>query len=154
MSDSKPLAPSTSLIHHPYQPPEGFQAVNPGVHKASTVIFENTAALKARQWKDKTGYTYGLHGTPTSFTLEARIASLEGGRDTLLAPSGLAAIALINFALLQAGDEVLIPTNAYGPNKALAQNELAGWGITTQFYDPMQPQNLRELLGPKSRVVW
>jgi cystathionine beta-lyase/cystathionine gamma-synthase len=49
------------------------------VHKASTVIFENTAALKARQWKDKTGYTYGLHGTPTSFTLEARIASLEGG---------------------------------------------------------------------------
>ncbi|MFM2448193.1 MAG: hypothetical protein RIS44_643 [Pseudomonadota bacterium] len=154
MSDSKPLAPSTSLIHHPYQPPEGFQAVNPGVHKASTVIFENTAALKARQWKDKTGYTYGLHGTPTSFTLEARIASLEGGRDTLLAPSGLAAIALVNFALLQAGDEVLIPTNAYGPNKALAQNELAGWGITTQFYDPMQPQCLSQLLGPKSRLVW
>ncbi len=154
MSDSKPLAPSTSLIHHPYQPPAGFQAVNPGVHKASTVIFENTAALKARQWKDKTGYTYGLHGTPTSFTLEARIAALEGGRDTLLAPSGLAAIALINFALLQSGDEVLIPTNAYGPNKALAQNELAGWGITTKFYDPMQPQSLGEQLSAKSRLVW
>ncbi|XVJ70169.1 MAG: cystathionine beta-lyase [Rhizobacter sp.] len=154
MSDSKPLAPSTSLIHHPYQPPEGFQAVNPGVHKASTVIFENTAALKARQWKDKTGYTYGLHGTPTSFTLEARIASLEGGRDTLLAPSGLAAIALINFAFLQAGDEVLIPNNAYGPNKALAQNELAGWGITAKFYDAMEPQSLRALLSPKSRLVW
>jgi cysteine-S-conjugate beta-lyase len=154
MSDTKPIAPSTALIHHPYQPPEGFQAVNPGVHKASTVIFENTAALKARQWKDKTGYTYGLHGTPTSFTLEARIAALEGGRDTVLAPSGLAAIALINFALLKAGDEVLIPTNAYGPNKVLAQNELARWGITTKFYDPMQPQSLRELLSPKSRLLW
>ncbi len=154
MSESKPLDSSTALIHHPYQAPAGFQAVNPGVHKASTVIFENTAALKARQWKDKTGYTYGLHGTPTSFTLEARIASLEGGRDTLLAPSGLAAIALINFALLQAGDEVLIPTNAYGPNKALALHELAGWGITTKCYDPMQPQSLRELLGPKSRLLW
>jgi cysteine-S-conjugate beta-lyase len=154
MSDSKPLAPSTALIHHPYQPPAGFQAVNAGVHKASTVIFENTAALKARQWKDKTGYTYGLHGTPTSFTLEARIAALEGGRDTLLAPSGLAAIALINFALLQAGDEVLIPNNAYGPNKVLAQNELAGWGITARFYDAMQPDSLRALLGSRSRLVW
>jgi cystathionine beta-lyase len=154
MSESKPLQPVTALIHHPYEPPAGFEAVNPGVHKASTVIFENTAALKARQWKDKTGYTYGLHGTPTSFTLEARMAALEGGRDTLLAPSGLAAIALINFALLKAGDEVLIPTNAYGPNKALAQNELASWGITTQFYDPMQPQSLRDALGANSRLVW
>jgi cysteine-S-conjugate beta-lyase len=154
MINTQALNRSTALIHHPYQPPAGFQSVNPGIHKASTVIFENTAALKAHQWKDKTGYTYGLHGTPTSFTLEARIAALEGGRDTLLAPSGLAAIALINFALLKAGDEVLIPTNAYGPNKALAQNELALWGITTQFYDPMQPQSLRELLGPKSRLVW
>jgi cysteine-S-conjugate beta-lyase len=154
MSESKPLASNSALIHHPYQPPAGFQAVNPGVHKASTVIFENTAALKARQWKDKTGYTYGLHGTPTSFTLEARIAVLEGGRDTLLAPSGLAAIALINFALLKAGDEVLIPTNAYGPNKALALNELADWGITAKFYDAMQPDSMRALLGPQSRLVW
>ena len=152
--DVSGLAPGTALIHHPYQSPAGFQAVNPGVHKASTVIFENTAALKARQWKDKTGYTYGLHGTPTSFTLEARIASLEGGQDTLLTPSGLAAIALINFALLKAGDEVLIPTNAYGPNKALAQNELAGWGITAKFYDAMEPDSLRALLGPQSRLVW
>ena len=154
MSESKPLDSSTALIHHPYQPPAGFQAVNPGVHKASTVIFENTAALKARQWKEKTGYTYGLHGTPSSFTLEARIAALEGGRDTLLAPSGLAAIALINFALLKAGDEVLIPTNAYGPNKALALNELADWGITAKFYDAVQPDSLRALLGPQSRLVW
>jgi cystathionine beta-lyase/cystathionine gamma-synthase len=70
---------ATALIHHPYQPPGGFETVQPGVHKASTVLFENTAALKTRQWKDKSGYTYGLHGTPTTFTLEERLATLEGG---------------------------------------------------------------------------
>src|SRR5918911_3071248 len=100
---------STSLIHHPYEPPSGFAAPQPGVHKASTVIFPNTAALRARTWKEKTGYTYGLHGTPTTFTLEERIATLEGGRQTVLTPSGLAAIALIDAALLAAGDEVLLP---------------------------------------------
>ena len=41
---------STSLIHHPYQPPGGFGSVQPAVHKASTVIFENVAALRARDW--------------------------------------------------------------------------------------------------------
>src|SRR3989338_4905101 len=70
---------ATALIHHPYQPPGGFETVQPGVHKASTVLFENTTALKTRKWKDKSGYTYGLHGTPTTFTLEERLATLEGG---------------------------------------------------------------------------
>src|SRR5215213_9431949 len=100
MADRKSL--STELIHHPYVPPAGFGAVQPAVHKASTVIFENVAALRARDWKQKSGYTYGLHGTPTSFTLEERISTLEGGKHCLLVPSGLAAIASVNMALLKA----------------------------------------------------
>src|SRR5215216_194972 len=121
---------ATTLIHHPYQPPVGFTAPQPGVFKASTVIFANTAAMRARNWKEKNGYTYGLHGTPTTFTLEERIATLEGGTQTLLLPSGLAAIALVDMALLKAGDEVLLPDNAYNPGKELARHELAGWGIS------------------------
>jgi cystathionine beta-lyase len=145
---------STALIHHPYEPPAGFDAPQPGVHKASTVIFADTAAMRARSWRDKSGYTYGLHGTPTSFTLEQRIATLEGGLHTLLLPSGLAAIALVDMALLKSGDEVLIPDNAYNPGKELARNELARWGITHRFYDPMNPQSLADAIGPATRLVW
>jgi len=151
---TEPKAPSTRLIHHPYQPPAGFVAPQPGVFKASTVIFPNVAALQARNWKDKTGYTYGLHGTPTTFLLEERIATLEGGRDALLVPSGLAAITLVDMALLQRGDEVLIPENAYGPGKELARQELARWGITHRFYDPADPAGLAEMIGPATKLLW
>ena len=151
---TKKADPATALIHHPYRPPEGFEAPQPGVFKASTVIFPNVAALRARNWKSKTGYTYGLHGTPTTFTLEERIATLEGGLQTLLVPSGLASIALVDMALLKAGDELLIPDNAYGPNKELARNELAGWGITHRFYDPMDPASLAAAITPATRLVW
>ena len=119
MSDSTfhPLTQlSTALIHHPYKPPAGFDAVQPGVYKASTIIFPSVAALRGRDWKHKTGYTYGLHGTPTTFTLEERIATLEGGKFCTLVPSGLAAVVLVGMAFLKAGDELLIPDNAYGPN--------------------------------------
>ena len=145
---------ATSLIHHPYQPPAGFEAPQPGVHKASTVIFPNVAALRARNWKSKAGYTYGLHGTPTTFTLEERIATLEGGMQTLLVPSGLAAITLVDMGLLKAGDELLIPDNAYGPNKELARNELAGWGITHRFYDPLDVAAFAAAIGPATKLVW
>ena len=145
---------TTDLIHHPYHPPAGFDAPQPGVFKASTVIFANTAAMRARNWKEKTGYTYGLHGTPTTFTLEERIATLEGGRHALLVPSGLAAIALTDMALLAAGDEVLIPDNAYNPNKELARHELATWGITHRVYDPADANALAAMVTPATKLVW
>jgi len=145
---------STSLIHHPYQAPTEFEAPQVGVFKASSVFFPNVAAMRSREWMNKSAYTYGLHGTPTTFTLEERLASLEGGTHCLLAPSGLAAIAQVDLACLQSGDEVLIPDNAYAPNQALAEGELVRFGITHQLYDPMNPADLAARMGPRTRLVW
>jgi len=145
---------STDLIHHAYVPPAGFAAPQPGVFKASTVFFPNVAAMRHFEWKDKSAYTYGLHGTPTSYTLEERLCALEGAKQCLLVPSGLAAIATVSMALLKSGDEVLIPDNAYAPNKALAEGELRHWGISHQFYDALNPQDLARKIGPNTRLVW
>ncbi|SCK57781.1 cystathionine beta-lyase [Variovorax sp. HW608] len=149
-----PTKPITDLIHHPYVPPAKFGSPQVGVYKASTVFFADVAAMRARDWKTKAGYTYGLHGTPTTFTLEERLATLEGGAECLLVPSGLAAISLVSFALLKTGDEVLIPDNAYGPNKALANGELANFGITHRLYDAMNPADLAAKISDRTKLVW
>ncbi len=145
---------STDLIHHAYQPPAEFEAPQVGVFKASTVIFPNVAAMRTREWMDKSAYTYGLHGTPTTFTLEERLATLEGGTHCILTPSGLAAIAHVDFALLKTGDEVLIPDNVYAPNKSLAEGELAQFAITHQVYDPLDVNDLAARITPRTRLVW
>ena len=110
--------------------------------------------MRSREWKDKSSYTYGLHGTPTTFILEERLCALEGGLQCVLVPSGLASIAIVALALLQPGDEVLIPDNAYGPNKALTEGELAGWGITHQYYDPLDVADLAARINERTRLVW
>jgi cystathionine beta-lyase len=144
----------TSLIHSDYQAPGGFDAFPPGVHRASTVLFENVAAMRSGQWKDKSAYTYGLHGTPTTFTLEARLAEIEGGRHCLLAPSGLSAIAMINFALLKSGDDVLLPENVYNPNRELGRWLSQDFGVSARFYDPMVGGGIADLIQPNTRLVW
>ena len=151
-----PEAPAliTELIHHPYRPPAGFEAPAPGVFKASTVIFPDTAALRARDWRRRDGYTYGLHGTPTTFLLEERIAALEGGLQCVLVPSGLAAVSVVDLALLSPGDEVLLPANVYGPSRELARHELKRFGITHRLYDPMDVAAFEALIGPQTRLVW
>jgi cysteine-S-conjugate beta-lyase len=153
-NDKPPRQAITGLIHHPYRPPAGFGSVQPGVFKASTVVFPDLTAFRSRDWRDKSGYTYGLHGTPTTFTLEERIAALEGGRYCTLAPSGLAAITLVNLALLKAGDEVLLPENVYGPNRELARTLLAGWGVTHRLYDPLDASSFESAFTERTRLVW
>ena len=155
MSDKRHTA--TELIHHPYRAPEGFESPAVPVHKASTVYFPSVAALRGHRWIDKSGYTYGLHGTPTTFTLEARLATLEGARHVMLTPSGLSAVTVVDMTLLKSGDTVLLPDNVYNPSKEFARHELAQWGIAHRMYDPMRPETLRAALGADAndvKLVW
>lgn len=147
-------SPQTDLLHHPYTPPEGFAAFPAAIHHASTVLFKNVAATRSGEWKDKSAYTYGLHGTPTTFTLEARLASIEGGTHCLLAPSGLAALAMVDFALLKTGDDVLLPENVYNPNRELGRWLSADFGITARYYDPLIGAGIADLMLPNTKLVW
>jgi cystathionine beta-lyase len=144
----------TALMHSDYTAPAGFDAFPVAIHHASTVLFKNVAAMRARDWQEKSGYTYGLHGTPTSFTLEARLAEIEGGRHCLLAPSGLAAITMIDLALLKSGDDVLLPDNVYNPNRDLGNWLARDFGISARYYDPLIGAGIAELIQPNTRLIW
>ncbi|HWJ94314.1 MAG TPA: cystathionine beta-lyase [Telluria sp.] len=144
----------TRLIHSDYKAPEGFAAYPTAIHHASTVLFENVAAMRKGDWKEKNGYTYGLHGTPTTFTLEARLADIEGGNHCLLAPSGLAAISMVDLALLKSGDDVLLPDNVYNPNRELGRWLSQDFGISARFYDPLVGAGIAELIQPNTKLIW
>jgi cystathionine beta-lyase len=118
------------------------------------VTFPNVAAMRSVEWKDKKAYTYGLHGTPTTFTLEGRLAEIEGGSHCLLAPSGLAAIAMVDFALLKSGDDVLLPDNIYNPNRELGKWLSQDFGISARYYDPLIGAGIAELILPNTKLIW
>ncbi len=127
----------TALIHAPRKAPQYISSVQPPLFRASTIIFENTDALFNRHWTDPYDYSYGTHGTPTTFTLADQVAQIEGGEYCLLAPSGLSAINLVNSALLKHGDEVWVPDNVYGPNMEHLRNLERRYGIQVRVYNPI-----------------
>ncbi|MEO7494175.1 MAG: cystathionine beta-lyase [Massilia sp.] len=149
---SKPSL-QTTLVRSDYLAPEGFGALTTPIHHASTVLFKDVASMRSGQWKEKNAYTYGLHGTPTTFTLEARLAEIEDGKHCLLAPSGLAAIAMVDFALLKTGDDVLLPDNVYNPNRELGK-WLADFGVTARYYDPLIGEGIAALIHPNTKLIW
>jgi cystathionine beta-lyase len=152
LSDHKSL--QTTLVHSDYRAPDGFAALQTGAHYASTVVFPSVAAMRGQLWQQKTGYTYGLHGTPTTFTLEGRLAEIEDGRHCLLTSSGLSAIALVNFAFLKSGDHLLIADNAYSPNREMGAWLQRDFGISIEYYDPMIGAGIDALIRPNTRLIW
>ena len=150
-ADAEP-ALDTRLIHSEFTPPAGFAALMPPVHHVSTVVFPNIAETRTRLGPD--AYTYGLHATPTTLELTTQIAALEGGTRTLLVPSGLASIALVNLALLESGDHVLIPDNVYRPSREMAERVLQGLGIATDYYDAMAGATVASMIRPNTRLMW
>lgn len=146
--------PSTELIHHPFRAPDGWDAVPVPVHKASTMLFKDTAQLNTPRARDGISYRYGLPGTPTTYTLAARIATLEHAEHCVLTPSGLAAITLTSLAFLSPGDEVLLPDNAYGQNRHISNGLLRRVGISHRFYDPLDVPAFEAMLSERTKLVW
>src|SRR5258708_25031193 len=144
----------TKLIHSDAKVPEGFRALSAPVTRASTVLFPNAASSNSGWDPYANGYTYGTHGTPTTVELAARVCELDGGTRTLLAPSGLAAISLINFALLKAGDHVLMPISVYGPNRKFASVMLRRFGVETTFYKPTSGARVWAIWRETTRPAW
>ncbi|TCB21466.1 PLP-dependent transferase [Acinetobacter sp. ANC 5045] len=142
----------TALIHAPRRAPQYIQTVQPPLFRASTIIFENTDALFNRHWTDAYDYSYGTHGTPTTFTLGDHIAQIEGGLYHLLAPSGLSAINLVNSCLLSQGDEVWVPDNIYGPNMEHLRNLQQRYGIAVKVYNPLEVENFSP--SDKAKLLW
>jgi cystathionine beta-lyase len=132
----------------------GFDSFSPPTHRGSTVVFRNLAELRAHGDKATTYWRYGLHATPTSEALCQHLAQIEGGRHTLLLPSGLAAISLVYFGTVKAGDDVLIPDNVYGPNRDHAEWLARDFGITVRYYDPMIGAGIAGLIHPNTRLIW
>jgi cystathionine beta-lyase len=144
----------TRLLHSKAQLPQGYRSLATPVYRGSTTIFPSASAVTDQWDQERVGYTYGLYGTPTSLELAARICQLEGGRHTLLTPGGQSAISLIDFALLQAGDHILVPLSVYRPNRQLTTTILAHFGVSATFYDPTIGGEIASLMKENTRLIW
>lgn len=142
----------TSLIHAPRKAPQYIDTVQPPLFRASTIIFKDTNALFNRHWTDEYDYSYGTHGTPTTFTLGDNIAQIEGGKYCLLAPSGLSAINLVNSCFLGHGDEVWVADNIYGPNMEHLRNLETRYGIIVKVYNPIDASTFQP--SQNAKLIW
>ncbi len=125
--------------------------VNPPVERVSTVLFPTYDDYL----EGARTINYGRLGASTHRALEEAVTVLEGGFETRLAPSGLAACNTAILAFVGAGDHVLMTDAAYDPTRKFCEKFLARFGVETTFYDPMSDRDaIAGLMRPETKVVF
>ena len=141
----------TRLVHAGRDPFEQHGFVNTPIYRGSTVLYPNVDEFLHRR---NTKFTYGTQGTPTIRSLETAWSGLAGAAETVLTPSGLAAITLALMTVCEAGTHILVPDSVYRPTRNFCDTVLRRLGIETTYYDPLLGEDIRELFRPNTTVVF
>ncbi|MDS1139844.1 aminotransferase class I/II-fold pyridoxal phosphate-dependent enzyme [Pusillimonas sp. SM2304] len=159
MAKSLSLQLDTQLQHTgtaAFDPVSGAAPVALPSMRTSTVRFQNLDALdeaQAGKAKGERSVTYGRVGMDTHAALEQVFCDLEGAERAFLASSGLGAITLALFSVLNSGDHVIVADCAYGPVRYLDKTVLGRMGLEVS-YSRARVADLAAQLRPNTRVLY
>ncbi|MBS7670685.1 cystathionine beta-lyase [Croceicoccus gelatinilyticus] len=137
-------------------PGQPASVVNPAVWRASTHLYEDSAALAEGPKTNEDGkFFYGRRGSPTQWSLCEALTALEpGAHGTVLYPSGVAAIAGALLSVVRPGDTLLVTDNAYDPTRNMGMGLLKTFGVTTKFFDPLDIDTFRALIADGAQALF
>jgi cysteine-S-conjugate beta-lyase len=156
MGCMKPSKPATTIVTAGRRKEWTGGVVNPPVWRASTILYDSVADLKAGQKRNEDGHMfYGRRGTPTQWSLAEALTKMEPGAEaTLLFPSGVAAITTALLSVLSPGDSLLMVDSAYDPTRAFCGGLLAQFGVSTTYYDPLIGAGIETFITPNTRAIF
>ncbi len=135
---------ATKIIHSiPSDPLTG--AISVPVYQTSTFVQEAPGINK--------GFDYARSNNPTRKVLEDVVAKLENGHSGFAFSTGLAAIDAV-LKLLTAGDEIVAVDDIYGGAYRLFTHVYQKLGITVNYVDTTDVDNVAEAVTSKTKLIW
>jgi cystathionine beta-lyase len=112
--------------------PQRFEgAVNPAVHRATTLLIDDADDLY-----NTPKQTYALDGMAVQSALKDALVAIEGGAGATLTPSGLSACALALLTVAKAGGGLIASDAIYAPTRRFCETALKRLGVSTHYVDP------------------
>ena len=141
------LGLATKAIHAGFRPDPGTGAVNAPIYASSTFAQDGVGGLRG-------GFEYARTGNPTRSALEASLAAVEEAEYGRAFSSGMAASDCVLRAVLQPGDHVVIPDDAYGGTFRLIDKVFTRWGVQHTPVPLSDLDAVRDAITAKTRLIW
>ncbi|AQS55320.1 homocysteine synthase [Novibacillus thermophilus] len=154
MSDEKQYQFDTLSVHAGQQPDEATNARAVPIYQTTSYVFNDTDHAANLFALKEFGNIYSRIMNPTNDAFEQRVAALEGGVGALATASGQAAITYAILNIAKSGDEIVSASSLYGGTYNLFSHTLPKLGIRVHFVDPSDPDNFRQAINEKTRLVF
>jgi len=115
-------------------------------------IYETATYVLDEVGRDK-GFDYTRSSNPTRQILEDNLAAIESGQYAISFASGMSAVDAA-LKLLSAGDHLICGDDVYGGVTRHLDNVLSRYGLSTTYVDSVNPNEVRDAITPKTRMIW
>ncbi len=129
------------------------QEPDPSTGAIMTPVFQTSTFVQDGVGRARNGYEYSRTKNPTRLALEKCLATLEGAEYGLAFSSGMAAADTV-LRLLASGDHVIAGNDVYGGTFRLFDKVLRRFGLSFDFVDTTDPENIAAATKPNTRLVW
>jgi cystathionine beta-lyase/cystathionine gamma-synthase len=136
---------ATKAIHAGNNPDEATGAISVPIYQTSTFVQEAVGVNK--------GFCYSRTDNPTRRALESNLASLENAKYGLAFASGLAAVNTV-MNLLKTGGHVISANDLYGGTYRIFTKLFVNYGLTFDFVDTTNLDNITNALRVNTKVLW
>ncbi len=135
----------TLAVHAGQEPDSATGAIMTPIYQTSTFAQSEPTVHK--------GYDYSRAGNPTRSALEKNLAALEGAKYCAAFSSGMGAIDAV-LKLLKGGDHIVAGNDIYGGTYRIFVKVFEQFGLTFDFVDMSNLDNMKKALRPNTRLIW
>ena len=145
---------STICVQGGWQPTKGEPRVLP-IYQSTTFKYDTSDQMGRLFDLKDSGYFYSRLQNPTTDTVAAKIASLEGGIGGILTSSGQAANFFALFNICQAGDHFISSSSIYGGTYNLFGVTMKKLGIDVTFVNPNDSEeDIKKAFKPNTKALF
>jgi O-acetylhomoserine (thiol)-lyase len=124
------------------------------IYQTTSFVFDDTSHAARLFGLQEFGNIYTRIMNPTTDVFEQRIAQLENGTHAVATASGMAAETLAITTIAHAGDEIVSSNSLYGGTYNLFHYTLPKFGIKVRFVDPAHPENFRNAINDRTKLIY
>lgn len=150
----KKFGPNTRLVHQDrLSNPQLDGAVHSPISASVLYHFADAQHIVDAFQGKRTAHVYGRSSSPTTSALQALLTAQHNALGSVTFATGMAAISSTLFALLKAGDHIIVSQFLFGNTRSFF-HQLHGLGIDVSFVDVTKTEAVKAQIKDNTRLVF
>ena len=148
----KKLAPASRMVYYPVEPLS--KSVSLPIYMASNFEYDAEVYQRVLDGERKAVNIYSRCGNPSEYAFDDQVALIENADACLATASGMAAIAILLFGMLKAGDHIVSDWTTYSTTHEFFDHRFTDFGVTTTFVDTANIEEVRQAIRPNTKIIY